>query len=88
MARSKLQFIPTPRVLDKFQVASLLGKSTGWFDDKREKLKALGFPKRDDFLGGWDADAIEYWLDARAGIQSNASSGGDQDWMEAIDGQD
>ena len=42
----------------------------------------MGFPRRDDFLGGRDADAIELWFDAHFGMGGSAAA--DQDWLEAI----
>jgi hypothetical protein len=72
MSRAKPSYTPTPRVFDAYQVATRLNKSETWFHANRADLEAQAFPKRDDFLGGWDADAIERWLDLRSGIVSGA----------------
>lgn len=70
MARAKPTFVPTPRILTDYQVAARLGRSESWLRDHRDKL--IGFPKRDDELGGTDGDAIEAWLDVRAGLIDTA----------------
>lgn len=86
MARIKPKYIPEPRVLDTFQVATRLGKSEGTFTRNRQTLEANGFPCRDEFLGGWDADAIERWFDQRSGLQNLSQASSENEWMEAVNG--
>lgn len=52
----------------EFQVACRLGCSVGWFSANYEKLRTKGFPQKDVDFDKWDADAIERWLDERAGL--------------------
>lgn len=71
MARPRLKYLPEPRILrSSYQVATYLGHGEQWFADWRAQLEAEGFPQRDELLGGWDREAIDVWLDARAGIGS------------------
>lgn len=70
MSRAKRIFTPEPRVWFAYQVAARLNMSEETFHGRRPKLEAMGFPRRDDFLGGWDADAVERWLDVRSGLAS------------------
>ena len=84
MTHTKPKYLPEPRVYDEVQVAARLGKSVSWLHENRARLEALGFPRRDDFFGGRDADAIELWFDARAGIYTG--DGGEHEWLEAING--
>ncbi len=75
MSRTKPAFIPTPRVVTSpVQVATFLGRSEEWFRQRRERLEADGFPRKDRLLDGWDLDAINAWLDKRAGLGQHLSS--------------
>ncbi|MDP7182432.1 MAG: hypothetical protein QGF18_01030 [Alphaproteobacteria bacterium] len=65
MGKSKLQFQPEPRLFTASQVAARLGKGETWLYEHLAQLSAQGFPKRDPLLQGWDAEAIEIWLDKR-----------------------
>ena len=73
MSRAKLPFMPEPRVWRACQVAARLGMSESTFGYRRKELEAQGFPRMDELLRGWDADAIERWLDARAGLAPHAN---------------
>lgn len=70
MARRKPTFIPEPRIWSEHQVACRLGISQGTFRLRLPKLTEKGFPQPDDLLDGWDAAAIEYWLDRRSGLDT------------------
>jgi len=65
MTHSKPKFQPEPRIFTAVQVAARLGKGETWFYEHRRQLSAQGFPNRDPLLKGWDAKAIEIWLDKR-----------------------
>ncbi len=68
MTRARPQFVPEPRIWSEYQVACRLGRAETWLRNNRSRLEAAGFPGIDDFLGGTDGDAIERWLDGRAGL--------------------
>ena len=68
MTRARPLYTPIPRNWDEYQVSARLGRGVTWFRSHRDQLEAKGFPAYDDFLGGWDADAIELWFDKRSGI--------------------
>lgn len=76
MSRAKPSYTPNPRVCDAYQVATRLNKSETWFNANRQALEAQGFPKRDDFLGGWDIVAVELWFDLRSGIIADRTEPG------------
>ena len=78
------RYIPLPRVLSTKQVAARLGRSVNWLYNHMPRLKQLGFPSKDEELGGWDSLAIEAWQDNRSGIRK-ASNIEDQ-MLEAIRG--
>ena len=71
MTRRRPAFVPNPRVLQKHGTAARLGQCASTFDKKRPALEAEGFPHYDELLGGWDANAIEAWLDKRAGLSDS-----------------
>ncbi len=68
MARRRPHFTPNPRIWNDFQLATRLGHSESWLYSHRAELETQGFPPKDDFLGGTDADAAEAWLDQRSGL--------------------
>ena len=73
MTRPRPKYVPEPRMLDAFQSAARLGKSEGWLRTHLDELYAQGFPRFDPLFCGWDAYAIEIWLDRRAGIAEASS---------------
>ncbi len=82
MSRAKPSYIPTPRTWDAFQVAARLGKGREWLKAHRQELEADGFPRYDDLLHGWDANAIEAWLDKRSGLATVEND--EQAWLGAL----
>ena len=68
MTRPRLQFEPKPRVWSEHQVACRFGRGESWLRDNRPQLEAAGFPQIDDLLGGTDGEAVNRWLDGRAGL--------------------
>ena len=68
MARRRPSFTPDPRIWNEFQVATRLGHSESWLHSHRAEFETQGFPTKDEFLGGTDADAVEAWLDMRSGL--------------------
>jgi predicted DNA-binding transcriptional regulator AlpA len=59
--------LPMRRILDAAGVAGLFGKSRAWFYGRRTQLEARGFPRRDQLMGGWDAEAVHRWIDRQSG---------------------
>lgn len=68
MTRPRPTYMPTPRIWSWAQVACRLGKGETWLREHLPELYDLGFPKMDELLNGWDADAVNLWLDQRSGI--------------------
>jgi|SRR6185369_874326 len=63
----------SPRIIKAKAIAARLGHSVNWFYAHYKELLLQGFPSKDDLLGGWDADAIEAWLDRRRGMSAKSS---------------
>ena len=70
MTRPKPKFCPTPRIWSCFQTAIRLGMSPDIFKKRLPTLQEKGFPEKDELLGGYDADAIESWLDKRSNLDT------------------
>jgi predicted DNA-binding transcriptional regulator AlpA len=85
MPRKTTRSLPDPRIWSPDQVASRLGRSPGWLYERMPRLKQLGFPRKDEVLGGWDSKAVENWLDRRAGLETNANI--EDQMLEAIHGE-
>lgn len=79
----KPTFTPEPRILTAWQVATRLGKSVGWLNQNLDALGRIGFPRRDEFFQGWDSNAIEAWLDRRAGLAHHGETETGE-WFAAI----
>jgi len=62
----------SPRIWSAAAVAKRLGMSSTTFAKRQPELVRAGFPNRDAILQGWDAVAVERWLDARAGLSEHA----------------
>ena len=75
MAKKKPTFTPEPRNWNEHQVAARFNRGQEWFRLNRTRLEKAGFPKKDDLLGGWDADAIDRWWDERSGLLEPANDG-------------
>lgn len=81
MSRPVPRFTPEPRVWSGYQLACRLGMSEETWRRKRPDYEARGFPRFNDFLGGWDAKAVERWLDAQSGL---VSPDGSDDFREEM----
>ncbi len=68
MTRPRPQFEPEPRIWSEHQVACRFGRGESWLRDNRPRLEAAGLPEIDEILGGTDGDAVNRWLDERAGL--------------------
>jgi predicted DNA-binding transcriptional regulator AlpA len=63
---------PQSRVLNAKAVAARLGRSVNWFYSHYQQLLKHGFPAKDALLDGWDAMAIEKWMDRRAHLATES----------------
>ena len=80
-------FMPSPRIFKSpAQVATRLGHGEEWFRQHRKNLETAGFPCRDDLLDGWDADAIDAWLDKRAGLRQHFNQDHDANPWDEVAG--
>ena len=70
MTRPKPTY-PEPRVWSAYQAAARLGMSENKFKKALPGLQAAGFPGADELVGGYDAAAIEKWLDLRSQITTS-----------------
>ena len=77
MTRPHAQFELEPRIWSEHQVACRFGRDESWLCDNRPNLEAAGFPQMDNLLGGTDGDAVNRWLDGRAGRPENMP-----DWVK------
>ena len=58
-----------PRILSTFEaLADYLDHSVTWLSTRLSKWEAMGFPKRDNELDGWDIEAIDLWIDGRSNL--------------------
>lgn len=60
--------LPDSRFWNETQTASRLGRSISWFSQNYARLRQLGFPAKDEAVGGFPKDRVEAWIDERAGI--------------------
>lgn len=81
----RAKFMPRPRIWNEHQVACRLGFAVATFRTRIEKLVGQGFPQEDDLLGGWDANAVERWLDRRSGLD-NDTGFQKEIWLGLLDG--
>lgn len=63
-----LRFPVDPRMVPVEKVARRLGIGPAEFTEKRAQLEAAGFPAPEPILGTWCLDAVDRWIDARAGL--------------------
>jgi len=60
-----------PRIISTVEaLADYLDHSSSWLSARLLKWEALGFPKRDDELDGWDIAAVDLWIDGRSKLLS------------------
>lgn len=67
-ARLKFKEIEPPRMLSEEDAAHYLGIGASTFSTMKRKLEKLGFPRQDPALNRRDRNAIDRWLDVRAGL--------------------
>lgn len=64
-----IRFPLDPRMVPAAKVARRLGLPAARFAELRAALEASGFPRPDPILGTWCLQAVDNWIDARAGLQ-------------------
>jgi len=63
-----IRFPIQPRLVEPSKVARRLGVTPAIFAEKLEALEAVGFPRPDPVLGNYSLDAVDRWIDERAGM--------------------
>ncbi|MGO4125691.1 hypothetical protein AB4Z01_14915 [Inquilinus sp. YAF38] len=75
----------TPRIWTEEQVAWRLGMSVETMRRRMAELKRQGMPEPDPlFLDRWDINAVEHWLDVRAGLAPVAGAAQASDYERAL----
>lgn len=65
---SGLRFPINPRLVPPAKVARRLGLSPAAFAELLPRLIAAGFPRPDPVIGNWCLEAVDRWIDDRAGL--------------------
>lgn len=65
---TSVRFPIQPRMVGPEKIARRLGVTLAAFNDKRTDLEKHGFPKADDVLGTYCLEAVDRWIDRRAGL--------------------
>lgn len=69
MSRStSIRFPVQPRMVGPEKIARRLGVTLAAFHEKRHELEQNGFPKPDGVLGTYCLEAVDRWIDKRAGL--------------------
>ncbi|MEO5323076.1 hypothetical protein PV773_07115 [Mesorhizobium sp. CC13] len=63
-----IRFPIQPRMVPPSKIARRLGITMATFLEKRAELEHSGFPKPDTILGNYCLDAVDQWIDGRAGL--------------------
>lgn len=63
-----IRFPIQPRMIGSEKVARRLGVTLAAFTEKRPELERQGFPKQDPVLGTYCLEAVDRWIDRRAGL--------------------
>lgn len=67
---TSIRFPIQPRMVGPEKVARRLGVTVATFEEKRVDLEREGFPKPDGVLGTYCLEAVDKWIDRRAGLTS------------------
>jgi hypothetical protein len=65
---TSIRFPVQPRMVGPEKIARRLGVTLAAFDAKRLDLEHEGFPKPDGVLGTYCLEAVDKWIDRRAGL--------------------
>lgn len=70
---TSIRFPVQPRMVGPEKVARRLGVTLAGFEAKRPELEREGFPKPDSVLGTYCLEAVDRWIDRRAGLIPNGA---------------
>lgn len=65
---TSIRFPIQPRMVGPEKIARRLGVTLTAFREKRHELEQQGFPKPDGVLGTYCLEAVDRWIDQRAGL--------------------
>lgn len=65
---ASIRFPVQPRMIGPEKVARRLGVTLAAFNERRIELEKHGFPKADGVLGTYCLEAVDRWIDQRAGL--------------------
>lgn len=65
---TSVRFPVQPRMVGPEKIARRLGVTLAGFEAKRSELEREGFPKPDGVLGTYCLEAVDRWIDRRAGL--------------------
>ncbi len=65
---ASIRFPIQPRMVGPEKIARRLGVTLTAFREKRHELEQQGFPKPDGVLGTYCLEAVDRWIDQRAGL--------------------
>lgn len=65
---ASIRFPIDPRMIPPAKVARRLGVTEAVFVAKLAELESSGFPKPDPVLGNYCLQAVDSWIDGRAGL--------------------
>src|SRR5690606_601514 len=68
VSRAAVRFPVQPRLIDQAKVARRLGVTEAVFLDRLPELLRADFPRPDAVLGTYCLEAVDKWIDARAGL--------------------
>ncbi len=86
MPAAKIRSLVEPRIYHRRELVMLLNCGETWLASNLAKLQADGMPPFDPLLNGWDAKAVNLWLDRRRGLVSDqqaASCDFTDAWLKA-----
>lgn len=63
-----VRFPIQPRMVPPEKVARRLGVTAAVFAEKRQALESAGFPKAEPVLGNYCLEAVDNWIDLKAGL--------------------
>lgn len=82
-----IRFPVQPRMVGPEKVARRLGVTLAAFIERRAMLEAEGFPRPDPILGTTCLQAVDAWIDARAGLMPASGPVSDPATVERLAGQ-